>query len=270
MPKFEGCIEAKEISLTRKGANQHAHVLIRKNADPSGGPQPKPENNIMSVALTDAEKAAAAQTAAVSKAARGIANKIAAMSEVTKAYYLGLDDDKQDAFLEKAYAAQDEEAAEDKKTKDKKKFEDEAAKTGKTVEVLELQKKVDDQHVEIESLKADRVERDLEKRASTEFAGYPGGNEKVIPLLKAYAKLSDDDRKASEDVLKAQCKVAASAMAVFGARNEAYASKAETAQARIDGEITKRMQADSKLTKADAYEQVVEDPAFADDVAAIG
>lgn len=270
MPKFEGCIEAKEISLCPVnrggGANQHAHVLMLKSkgqpaADPKVEKTPMP---------TEAEKAAEAQTAAINKAARDISNKIAGMSDVTKAYYLALDDAKQDAFLAKTADEMKAEADAAKAAADKVAAEAEAAKSGKTVEFLALEKRADDQAKEIEVLKAAQVQTDLMKRATTEFDGYPGGPEVVVSLLKGYAKLDDDTRVASEAVLKSVAVNAKNATKALGGRNEEDVSKAAAAQTRIDAEVDKRMAADKTLKKSAVWEAVIEDPAFADDVAAIG
>lgn len=273
MPRFEGCVEAKEISLCPVsrggGANQHAHALVFKHADPPGGQQPKPENKPMPAALTDAEKAAAAQ-AEINKAARSVANKIAGMSDATKAYYLALDDDKQDAFLAKSAEDMAAEAKTAAEAAEKKRLEDEAAKSGKTVEVVALEKRLTDQDEIIKGLQAAQVERDIEKRADTEFAGYPGGAAKVIPLLKAYAKLPEADRTASEAVLKAQCNTAAAAMLTFSGRTEADLSKASGAQARLDAGVEKMMRENPNMTKGNAFIAVTELAEFAEDVKLIG
>lgn len=268
MPKFEGCVEAKEISLTRKGANQHAHVLIRKNAEPApGDAQPKLETTQM----TDAEKKAAAiaRDLEVSKIALAQTNKIVGMTDVTKAHYLGLDADAQLAFLEKSGDDMAKEAEAAKAAAEKTKLEEDAAKSGKTTRELELEKRLDTQSAEIETLKAAQIERDLEKRADAEFAGFPGGSAKVIPLLKAYAKLPEDERKASEDMLKAQCLLATGLTKTFGGRTEEGINKADTAAAKIE-KAAKEYQAEHKCSYGDAYEAVTEMPEFAEDVAAIG
>lgn len=276
MPRFEGCVEAKEISLCPVkrggGANQHAHVLVRKNADPSGGPQHKPENKTMPAALTDAEKAAtiAARDLEVSKIALAQTNKVVAMSDVTKAYYLALDETAQLAFLEKSAEDMATEAKTAAEAVEKKRLEDEAAKSGKTIEVVALEKRLTDQDEIIKGLQAGQAESAIEKRADTEFAGYPGGSAKVIPLLKAYAKLSEEDRKASEAVLKAQCKTGAAAMLTFAGRTEADMNKAASAQQRIDAGVEKMMKDNPGMTKGNAFIAVTELAEFAEDVKIIG
>lgn len=266
MPTFEGCVEAREISLTRKGANQRAHVLVRKTAAVAA--DPKLETKPMST-LTDAEKAAAATRAAeITKAALTISNKIAGMSDVTKAYYLGLEEDKQIAFLEKSTKDMDDEAAEAAAAAKAKASADAAKAAGVTAREQELQKRLDDQSKEIDALKAVQADRDIEKRAAVEFDGYPGGIEKVVPLLKAYAKLPEADRLASEEVLKAQAKLGREASKTLGARSQEDITKADAANARIV-EAAKKLSEDSKIPYTDAYERTIEKREFADDVAAI-
>lgn len=268
MPRFEGCVQAKEISLCPKslggGANPHAHVLMLKSLN--GG---KP------VATTPTEKtdmsgAAAQPTAAeVQKIALANVNKIMLFSEVAKSYYLGLDEDGQLAFLEKSKDEQEKLASDAKEAADKAKAEEEAKKAGTTTEVLELRKSNDEMRKELDALKAKDVDRDIEKRAAAEFAGYPGGTAAVVPLLKAYATLPEDVRKASEDVLKAQAKAAREATTVFGGRSEEEMSAAHGASKRIE-EAAKALAEKDKIPYGDAYEQIVEKAEFAADVAALG
>lgn len=264
MPKFEGCIEAKEISLCPKslggGANPHAHVLVLKTLA-GGKPTERKTEKTMS-------GAAAPSTADIQKAALAISNKIASMNDVTKAHYLGLGEDEQLAFLEKSADEMAEIAKTAKEAADKKKMEDEAAKSGVTPQMLELQKSNEALRQELDTLKAKDAERDLEKRADTEFAGYPGGSAAVVPLLKAYAKLPEEARKASEEVLKAQCKTAKSVTTAFGIATEGDVSKAAGAQKRLD-EAAEKYAAEHKVTKAVALEKVSEMREHAEDVAAV-
>jgi len=220
--------------------------------------------------LTEAEKAAAAeaQKAEVQKAATAIVAKVFAMNDVTKAHYLALGADEQTAFLEKSTEEQAKIAAEAKEAADRKKAEEEAAKTGKSVREMELEKRLDDQKAEIEAMKAREADREIEKRAETEFSGYPGGVAAVVPLLKAYAKLPQAEREASELVLKAHAQAAKSTMHTFAGRTEADLSKAASAQAKIE-KAAKELAEAKKINYADAWEKVIEDPAYAEDVAAL-
>jgi hypothetical protein len=268
MPKFEGCIQAREISLCPielgGGANPKAHALVLKSMAAPAATQP--ENTPMP---TEAEKAAAAaQTAAINKAALLQTTAIAAMSDVTKAHFLGLGDpDAQLAFLAKSADEQKAEAEAAKAAADKKALEEEALKSGTTPQVLELMKSNSDLRAEVEALKAKQVDADLEKRAATEFDGFPGGVAAVVPLLKAYAKLDEPARKVSEDMLKAQAAAAKGMTKVFGGRTEEEVSKQAGAQQRIN-EAVEKYAGENKVSKEIALQKVSELPQFADDVKA--
>lgn len=259
MPKFEGCVEAKEISLCPVnrggGANPHAHVLMLKSMTGKTVETPTEKTTMPAAA------AATLTMADVMKAA----NKIAAMSDVTKAHYLALPETEQEAFLEKSTEDQAKIATEAKEAADKKKVEEEAAKTGTTVEVLALQKSNADLRAEMDVLKAKVADSDIAKRADTEFAGYPGGSAVLVPLLKAYSSLPEDVRKASEEMLKAQCRTAVVLTRSFGQPVEQDVTKAQGAQARIQ-EAVKSYAAENKVTESVALEKVSEKPEFAADV----
>lgn len=194
MPKFEGCEAGHEISFVKRGANPHTAILLKKNA-PS----------------TPAEKAV--MDAKMLKA-------LAGMDDVTKTYLVGLDDEKAVAFVAKAADEQKAEAHAAHDAAEAEKAAKEAKKAGKTAKEAELEKHLSDQATEIADLKKalaeDRATAELEKRANTEFAGYPGGNEKVIPILKAAAAMPEDQRKVIEDQIKAHITLAKSAGATFG------------------------------------------------------
>lgn len=266
MPHFEGCVKAKEISLTRKGANPHAQVLVLKTAaGPAGTTQP--ENSTM----TEAEKAAAAATAAaeVQKAALKIGTAIALMDDVTKSYFVALGEDAQVAFLAKSAADQKTEADVAKAAADKAALEVEAAKAGKTAAQLETEKSLVVANTRIEDLEKRLAEQDIEKRAATDFAGYPGGATAVVPLLKSFAKLPQAEREAAEAVLKSQCELAKASTVTYGARTDADVSKAASAKKKIE-DAAKAYAAEHKCSYGDAYNTITEKPEFADDVAAIG
>lgn len=258
MPKFEGCVEAKEISLVSVkrggGANQHAHVLIRKRAADPAADGNQVENTEMP---TQAEitKAALAMTVAVAK-----------MDDVTKSYWLALGEDAQTAFLEKSATDQKTEADTAKAAADRKVAEAEAAKSGKTVEFVALEKSNSELRAEVEALKAKNVESEIEKRADAEFAGYPGGSVAVVPLLKAYAKLDPEARTASEAVLKAQCQTASAMTKALGGRTEEQVSKADAAKSRIE-KRAKELATEKSMSFDDAFIAVTELREFAEDVA---
>lgn len=268
MPTFKGCVQAKEISLCPKslggGANPHAHVLVLKSL--GGGADPKTETPKMP---TQAEMDAAAQTVAINKAALMQTTALARMDDVTKAYWLGLDGaDAQLAFLEKSAEDQKTEADAAKAAADKKALEEAAAKSGTTPQVLALEKSNGELQIEVAALKAKQVTTDLEKRADTEFKGYPGGSAVVVPLLRAYSTLDQPAREASEAVLKSVAAATLQVTRAFAGRTEADVSKAETAKARIDKAV-KELAASAKISEGDAYERVIGMAEFADDIAAL-
>jgi hypothetical protein len=251
MAHIVGCVEAHELSTCKQGANQYAHIILRKSAASKVG-APIPEKTEMP---TEAEKAAA--IAEVAKAARAIANKIASMSDVTKAYYLALDDAKQDAFLEKSAADQATEAEASKAAKDKAEAEEEARKSGVSASELELRKSNQELRNEIDALKAKDADRDIEKRAVAEFSGYPGGAAELVPLLKSFQALPEDMRKKAEDNLKAVAKAALSSMQVFAGRTEGQMSKAADAQTALM-EKAKAYSVEKKVSVEVALEKVSE------------
>lgn len=259
MPKFEGCKQAKEISLTRKGANQHAHVLVKKTLGAGAGPanQPEPEKTPMpQAAATDVAKTALSMTLAIAK-----------MCDVTKAHFFGLTEDAQLAFLEKSAEEQKAEAEAAKAEKDRKEAEAEAAKSGKTVEVVALEKRLADQDEIIKSLQAKQLDGELEKRAATEFAGFPGGVEAAVAKLRDISKLPEASRKGFEDMMKAQCDLAKSTTAAFGVRNDVDVSKAEGSKVKLV-DAAKALAAQKSISPRDALEQITEKREFAADVEA--
>lgn len=211
-------------AICKQGANQHAHILLRKSIEPS--PR-ETENSEMSIKHL--------QT-------------IAAMSDVTKAYFVGLDETSGQAFLEKSAADRDAEAQkaadeaaakakkDDKMSADEKKKADEAeaakqareaeaAKTagagGGTVTVS--QKEWDDMQKNLKDLADGQAtiinkSRDLEyeKRASMEFRGYPGGSSAVVDRLKAIAELPEATRKGFEEDMRRSCDLAKATTSVLG------------------------------------------------------
>lgn len=189
MRLFQGCVEGREIALTRKGVNPHTAVLIRKSATTATSTaQTSPENTEM-------------KTEDLAKAV----NVLLSFDDVTKAHYVGLTEEAQVAFLNKSATERKTEADAAKAASDKTALEAEAAKSGKSAKELELEKSLEKANAAIADLQKSRVEDDIAKRASTEFGAFPGGAEKVIPLLKSFAKMPEADRLAAEAVLKAQC-----------------------------------------------------------------
>lgn len=221
---FEGCVEAREISLTRgKGsaANPLAVTLIKKSKD-----SPEPESDEMSQA--DIQKAAAA-----------IANKLFAMDDVTKAHYLSLDEAGQTAFLEKSSADQKTEAETAKKAKDEAEAEKAARESGQSAREAELEKRLkasEDRYADLEKRLDDQAATaEIEKRArSADFDGYPGGEAEVVKKLKAIAGLPDDIRKSVEKDMATTAATAKRATLSFGALSEDEMEKSAPAHAEVE------------------------------------
>lgn len=237
---FEGCVEAREISLTRKGANEHAVILVRKNMAPEANPE---------------------------KIDMDVLKALAAMNDETRAYFLTLKtEETQKAFLAKK---PEEQGAEVEKAAAAvvEPVVDAAdiAKTATTV--AEMQKAFSLQQKQLDDIVAkgveDRATAEIEKRARTEFAAYPGGEAKVVPLLKAYSKLSEEDRLASEGVLKTQCEFAKRA----GAQLTLVTEDEYAAAAPASAEVAKRAQELAKekgVTEQVAKGLLLRDPANSD------
>ncbi len=238
MVKFLGCKKAAPLAVTRVGANPGAHVLIKKT---KGAPAPESETTEMN----DAE-AAKAQAAAVSK--------ILGMNDVTKAHYLALGEDAQVAFLAKTADEMNAEAATAKTAADTAAAAAVAAAAAATADTAAVAKSVTDLQAENAVLKARLDTADLEKRANTEFDGYPGGVDAVLPLLKAYAGLPEAARLASENVLKAQAKAALDSGVTVAKRVSNSAAAAATTQ--IEDAAKKLMDADPKKSMDDAIAEV--------------
>lgn len=263
MRLFQGCLRADEIAMTRAGANSKdgkglTGVLVQKSADktdPAPEAKSPPENSDM-----DAAELAKAQASAL--------DVILTMDDVQKSHYLALPTaDAKVAFLAKSADERKTEADTAKSAADKVTLEAEAAKAGKSAREVELEKRAADQDKRIADLeKADkdrRVDAEIEKRAREEFDGFPGGQAAVVDLLKAYAVLPDEARKASEDVLKGQCELAKRAGSHLGFMSESEIEKAAPAQAELQkkaADVAKRDGVSIQVAKG----RVLSDPNEAD------
>lgn len=251
MRVFEGCVEAKEISLTRKGANPMAFALVTKNAAGTTAVVANPTHSAPENEMTPADVAKAMA-------------KFAAMDEATKAYYIGLDEPAQIAFLEKSAAdmkADAEAAAEVAK----KAAEAEALKTaGKSAKEAELEKSLSETRGEIAALKADKVERDMEKRANDEFDGFPGGAAKLVPMMKSIAGLPDDQKAAIEETWKAQATLAKSTTRQFGSLSEVDIAKRAPSTDKIQKKAAEIAKAEG-ISHAAAVEKLSDLPEWQED-----
>lgn len=256
MAHIIGCTEAHELSTCKQGANQHAHIILRKSMTPPENPQP------VVTEKTDMD------AVAIQKAAKAIALKLASLSEVAKSYVASLDDAAQDAILEKSAieieAVAKSAADEAKRMAD----EEEARKSGKTPEFIELQKSNQALRQELDALKAKDAIRDIEKRAATEFAGFPGGPVEAAKQLQDIAGLPEDARKRVETMMKAQCQTASAMLKGIGIATEQDLTKAQTAQKRLSDAVDAYV-VEKKVSRSVAVEKVSELREHAADVEAV-
>lgn len=260
MPKFERCKEAHEISLVRAGANQHAHVLIRKSKkDPAN---PVVENEMTAEEIQKA--AVAAVTAALSK---GLS-----MSDVSKAHFVTLDDDAKAAFLEKSVEEQTAVAEKAKADADKTKEAEAAKAKGQTEREAQLEKRHDELVAEIAELKkkdaSRELESDLEKAAADPaYAGYPGGAEALKVVLKTARAITDETaRDAILSLAKNQAQMARTTSVVRGLNPlDADLEKKAPATARVEKRV-KEVMTEKSMTREAAMFEVSQDPAFKADV----
>lgn len=257
---FEGCSQAREISLTRKAANTHAVVLVRKTAAAGATSETQPE-------ITDMD-AAEIQKAALTQAAAIVA-KTAVWTDVTRSYFAALPAESHEAFLAKSAAEQTAEADAAKAAADRKAVEDETAKSGKTARELELEKRIAGQDEIIKGLAQRQADAEIEKRASSEFAGFPGGQAAAVETLKTAKALRDAGNETGavsiETLMKSQVDMARAGGHRYGARADVDTSKSAGARERIDAEATKRAK-EKNIPIGDARMSVYEDAAFAADV----
>jgi hypothetical protein len=256
MATIIGSKDAKEISLCKQGKNRQAHVLLRKSV-PATPPEPAPDQTLLPE-NTDMDVK--------------IAKRIALMNDVTKSYFGGLEDDAvATAFLAKSAVEQDKEASDAKAAADARALEIEAEKSGKTTGELETKKALDAANQRIADLeKADKTRQadtEIEKKArSADFAGFPGGEEKLVPLLKSAAKLPDDERTAYEDVLKAQATMAKKAGSQIGLRTEEDVMKSAPTLFEVNKAAQERAQAAGTTVETE-LSKMADEPAWAAKVA---
>lgn len=259
MPNFTGCKEAKEISLVRAGANQHAHVLITK-AKKTSATADQPENHDM-------------DAAEIAKAANAAVAKMVTWNDVTKAYYAGLAEDAQIAFMAKAAPDQKTEAETAKAAADAEAARAEAVAKGQTEKEAALEKRmagIEAENAELKKAAKDReAEVEIEKAAADPaFAGYPGGVEALKTVLKG-AKTIDAaaGNTAMVDVLKAQAQMARTTQTVRGLWTENDLSKSAPKTA-IVLKKAKEIAAEKGITEQVALAQMYLDPAHKNDVLA--
>lgn len=263
--RFEGCVEAREISFTRKAARQGSVVLALKSAGAAGVTSPQPGNEDMATA-EEIQKAA-------TPIALAMVQKTAAWTDVVRTHFAGLPADKTEAFMAKSVADQTAEAEAAKAEAARVATEKEAAAAGKTAVQVELERTLKETRDELATMRAEReTEKALSgyaQRASEEFAGYPGGVAEVVKKLASISKLPEADRIGFEDMMKSQAALARQTSLQHGGRTESDLSKAATAQAAIEKKVSEVM-VEKKWEKGRAFEYVTELPEFAEHVALIG
>lgn len=260
MPKFERCKEAHEISLVRAGANQHAHVLIRKS-------KKDPANPVVENEMTAEEIKKAALAAVTEALSKGLS-----MSDVSKAHFLTLNEDAKAAFLEKSADEQTAEAEKAKADADKAKEAEAAKAKGQTEREAQLEKRHDELVAEIAELKkkdASRdIEADLEKAAADPaYAGYPGGTDALKVVLKTARGLSDETaRDAILGLAKNQAQMARTTTVVRGLNPlDTDLEKKAPATARVEKRV-KELMTEKSITREAAMYELTQDQAYKADV----
>jgi hypothetical protein len=234
MVKFLGCAKADPLAITRAGSNPVAFALVKKSKEPAAA-DPNPESSEM---MTAAEVA-----------------KILSMTDVTKAHYLALPETEQTAFLTKTADEMNKIAADAKKSADDAAAAAAAADAGRTAVDSEVQKSLTDKDAQIAALTKRLDTADIRKRAETEFDGYPGGADVVVPMLESFATLPEAVRKTSEDALKSVAKAALQSGQTLAARKSNDQAAAATQE--IEAEVEKRLTADPKKSRVQATAEVL-------------
>lgn len=212
MVKFVGCKKAKEVSLTKDPANERAVMLMAKTRDAPQDHQPQDQSETDAMELN-------------------VMKSLLAMSEVTKAHALGLDDEALKTFMAKSPAEQQAEAEAAKKAKD-----DAAAETARQEEARKAAEGATDEATkantskiaELEkTLASERQEREIEKMVGhADFHGYPGGTEKLTEVLKTAFSLPDAAKAQMIEMAKNTAAIAKKAGSTeFGAPIERDISK---------------------------------------------
>ena len=251
--RFIKVIEGHEISLTRKGANQHATVVLLKSATPQ-----TPETTDMDYNLL---------------------KTVASFSDVEKAYFATLSEEAGTAFCKAAPEQRSALAASWKAEQDKAALEAEASKSGVSVEVVELRKANEDlakrneaNEARIAELEKKDKEATLRKAAeASEYSGYPGGADAVVEILRAAEKLDDT----TKDVILKNAKATAAAARRTGHEyglsaedRQTALSKSAPAKAAYEAAIADVMKTD-KVTRSVAVKTLREDPSKKDIIAAV-
>lgn len=258
MVKYVGVAKVNEISLTKTPCNPLARALVLRSAagvsESSGEAaksNPKLETDDMSIKNLQ---------------------RIAGMGDVTKSYFMGLDEASATAFLEKSVADQDAEAAAAAKPAEKAAPAQPAAELPPAIaEAMKAMVATNEglaaQVADLKKSLEDRDARDAFKTAASDAAyrGYPGGAEKVAEVLRSISVLSNEEQAPIIAAMKSTAAAALLTGHVVGF--EADVSKGVApADAQLK-DMAKSMAKDQGIDYAIAYERVTEDPANAQLVA---
>jgi CO dehydrogenase/acetyl-CoA synthase delta subunit len=191
--------EKMHVAVVAEGANQHAHILLRKKKDET----PTPPTNLKEESDMDPK----------------IMKALLALDQTGKDYVLGLPDDQITAHFAKTA---DEQATDIKKHV-------EAAELAKAKElekakadplVADLMKKVDGLTASVGTLQAENdllknrtLETDLEKSAKSDYPLVPD----ALNVLKSIQGLDEAGRKVVTDSLKARQDMAKKLVKTYGA-----------------------------------------------------
>lgn len=204
-------LEAHAVSFVPRGDDPQAYVVLRKAM------KPKLETEDMDTKTMKA---------------------LLGFDDVTKAHFLALDDAGCTAFLAKSADEQKAEVEAAVKAAAKKPADDgdddDMTKKGyvKADTIAEIVKNavagvVAPLTAEIAALKAAGEESTIRKRAETEFAGYPGGVESALTVLKGLAGLPEETRTSVETTMKSHIDLAKRVSHETGSREVAKGSAAE-------------------------------------------
>jgi hypothetical protein len=247
MPKRLRNLRISEVALVDKGANQHAHILLWKRDDgdtPDASTNPIPTNSEIPAGSGaddgDGMPPPPVDDSAASASGR-TEDKSMADNAALEARLAELEA-KLDA-TEKAKAE-----AEAKVTETEKLAKAEASRIEKTEKELADLRKSHEEAVE----KAERME--FAKRAEAEFPYTPGTAEEKGEVLRAVHKLADGPVK--DRMLKSMKEADGAFASLMREVGKSGKPGNGTAQAELDAEATKLMQAE-KLSKAEALKRVM-------------
>lgn len=248
---YVGCKEAKEISLTRYGANPGSFVLMTKsrNKPPGEDPNPSETENMP----TPEEIAKAASTAAAAMVSKSLQ-----WDDVTRSYFGALPEADQAAFMEKAVDVQKAEAAKAKADKDTAEVERAAREAGRTAKEVELERSLAATNATVDALKAQLADAAIEKRANAEFSKFPGGVEKAVEMLKTAEKLTGADKENYLAMMKSQVANISRFTKTESERSPEDIAKAMPATTRLNTEI-ERVAKESNISKTAAKSKVFKD-----------